>query len=267
MPTISVNGVQLYYEIHGPVNADLLVLSNGILMSTASWANQVSLLSRFFRVLVYDCRGMWQSEHPSGPYSMEIHADDLAGLLDELGYERAHIAGISYGSEISMMFALKYPERTLSLFVADGVSEIDPLLQAQCETWVTAAQRKDAHLLLQVTTPFNFSNQWIIKNPKILTALEEKYKQLDFEAFLHLMDSFFGLIITHRLKEIRCPTMVLVGELDILKSRAYAEKIAGAIKDSEYLVIPNAAHAVCFEQPAAFNSALLGFITKNQGEK
>src|SRR5512139_3983892 len=105
MPRIEANGIGIYYELHGPEGAEVLVLSNGVLMSTASWGFQVPVLSRHYRVLLYDCRGMWQSDHPSGPYSMELHADDLAALLQALGISRAHIGGVSYGAELCLIFA------------------------------------------------------------------------------------------------------------------------------------------------------------------
>ena len=109
MPKITVNGIQIYYELHGSPAAEVLALSNGVLMSTASWAYQIPDLSQHYQLLLYDCRGMWQSEHPPGPYSMALHADDLAALMQALGIKRAHIGGVSYGAEISMVFALKYP--------------------------------------------------------------------------------------------------------------------------------------------------------------
>ena len=120
MSEIEANGVKLYYELHGPETAEVLVLSNGIMMSTASWMYQTAVLARHFRVLLYDCRGMWRSEHPAGPYSMEQHADDLASLLDALHIQKAHIGGISYGSEVSMVFALRHPDS-------------DPLID--CDRW------------------------------------------------------------------------------------------------------------------------------------
>jgi len=142
MPRMRVGDAHLYYELHGPEEADVLVLSNGILMSTASWVFQTPVLSRHYRLLLYDCRGMWQSDHPPGPYAMNQHADDLAGLLDELGIERAHIGGISYGGEVSLTFALRYPERTRSLIIADAVSRVDPWLRTVVEGWIVAARAR-----------------------------------------------------------------------------------------------------------------------------
>ena len=263
MPFVEVNNIQLYYELHGSPEKETVVLSNGILMSTASWNFQIPLLSRHFQVLVYDCRGMWQSDHPEEPYSMEQHAEDLSGLLTQLNIERAHIAGISYGSEVSMMFALKFPLKTKSLLIFDGVSQIDPLLKSLGDMWVAAAEQKNAGLLLKVTTPLNFSEEWIIKNHKILPMLEEKYHQLDFEAFIRLMESFYDLNITASLNQIQAPTLVVVGEKDILKTREYSEKIAKMIPGAEFFIVPGSGHALCLEKPHEFNTLVMGFVYKN----
>jgi pimeloyl-ACP methyl ester carboxylesterase len=263
MPLINVNNINLYYELHGSSDGETLVLSNGILMSTASWNFQISVLSKHMRVLVYDCRGMWQSDHPEEKYTMEAHADDLFVLLNTLDIDKAHIAGISYGSEISMVFALKYPHKTKTLLVFDGVSHIGPLLKSFGDTWVAAAKEKNAGLLLKVTTPLNFSEEWIVKNSKLFPILEEKYQSLDFDAFIRLMDCFYNLNITEELQNIQIPTLVAVGEKDILKTRSYSQKITERIPQSEFYVVPGSAHAMCLEKPNEFNSIVLGFVKKH----
>ena len=263
MPTIQANGIQLYFEQHGWDNpGDVLVLSNGILMSTASWAYQTPVLSRHCRLLLYDCRGMWQSEHPPGPYTMEQHADDLAALLQVLGVETAHIGGISYGAEVSMVFALRYPERTRSLILSSAVSQVDPLLRGMMDGWISAVRAKDADMLFEVTLPVNFSERWIAANPAALQAARQRYRNLDMDAFLELLLSFSQLDITADLHRISAPALVMVGEEDILKPRKYAEIIAAQIPNSEFVVIPHAGHAVLWEQAPVFNSLILGFIAK-----
>ena len=265
MPKIEANGIQIYYELHGPEDVDVLVLSNGVLMSTASWAFQTTVLSQHYRLLLYDCRGMWQSDHPPGPYSMELHADDLAALLDGLGIQQAHIGGISYGAEISMIFALKYPEKTRSLILSSAVSQIDPLLKGFMESWIAATQAKDPDMLFDVTYPLNFSESWIAVNQAALDLARERYKMLDFDAFLELLLSFSQLDVTAELHKIAVPTLVIVGEEDILKPRQYAEIIAREIPNAEFVVVPHTGHAVCWEQPGVFNSLSLGFLAKQGG--
>ena len=263
MPLINVNDINLYYELHGPENADVIVLSNGIFMSTASWAYQVAALKQHFRVLVYDCRGMWKSDHPAGPYSMEQHADDLAGLLRTLGIEKAHIAGISYGGEISMVFAVKYSTMVRSLIVSSSVSQIDPLLKTIGQSWIGALQSRNGETLFTVTLPYNFSERYIQENHAMITNSAKRYELMDFDSVSELMAAFMKLDITGELKKIASPTLVIVGEEDILKPRKYSEIIAQEIPNSELVIIPHAAHAVCLEKPGEFNSAVLGFVLRN----
>ncbi|MBI9050529.1 MAG: alpha/beta fold hydrolase [Anaerolineaceae bacterium] len=263
MAIVNVNGVNLYYELHGPDNADVIVFSNGIFMSTASWGYQIAAMKEHFRVLVYDCRGMWKSEHPAGPYSMDQHADDLSALLLALDIPSAHVAGISYGGEVSMTFAIKYPHMVKSLIVSSSVSQLDPLLSAIGQSWTAAIQSGNPDTLFEVTLPYNFSESWIAENQGILDASRKKYAEMDFTSVGELMAAFTRLDLTGQLKQINAPTLVLVGEEDILKSRKYAEIIADEIADAELIIIPHAGHAVCLEKPASFNSAILGFVLKH----
>ena len=260
MPEIIANGCRFHYELDGPDDADVLVLSNGILMSTASWGYQVPIFSRCYRVLRYDCRGQWQSDHPAGPYSMELHAEDLAALLDALGIGRAHIGGISYGAEISLVFALKYPERVRSLVLASLVSQVDPVLAGIAGMWLAAAQRRDPELFFAVTYPFNFSQRWIAANPGLLTQARSRYAALDFDAVVELCRAFLALDITGELHRIAAPTVLMVGEEDNLKPRVYADRIACEMPQAAYGIIPRAGHALCWEAPLVFNSLVLGFL-------
>ena len=266
MPKVEVNGTAIYYELHGPENGDVLVLSNGVLMSTASWAFQTTVLARHCRLLLYDCRGMWQSDHPPGPYSMELHADDLAGLLDHLAIDAAHIGGISYGGEVSMVFALKYPSRTRSLIVSSAVSQVGRLLRGRIEAWLAAVRAKDAEMFFRVTYPTNFSESWIAANQPALDVARAKYDSLDYDAFLELLLSFSHIDITGDLRRIEAPTLVIVGEEDILKPRRYSEIIVREIPMAEFAVVPNAGHAVLRERPDLFNSLILGFLAKHSGQ-
>lgn len=260
MPKIEVNGVELYYELHGPADADVIVLSNGVLMSTASWGLQKASLSRRYRLLLYNCRGMWQSQHPVGPYSMEQHADDLAALMSALNIPKAHIAGISYGGEISMVFALKYPQMIKSLIISSAVSHSEPVLRGLVDAWSAAAHANDPQLLYQVTYPLNFSSAYIASNRIALEKAAARYSQLDMAAVLELFDCFQRLDITADLKRIQVPTLVMVGEEDILKPRYYSEIIAREIKGAQLVVVPGSGHALCLEKPTLFNSLVLGFV-------
>jgi pimeloyl-ACP methyl ester carboxylesterase len=263
MPTIQVNDVNLYYELHGPAGAPVLVLNNGILMNAAaSWVFQTPALSRHYRLLQYDCRGQGQSDHPEGPYSMELHAADLAGLLDALSIDRAHIAGASYGGEVAQAFALAYPARVLSLLLLDTASELGPELRATAESWRDAAHRADAEAFFNASVPWNFSPQFIRDHPALLADARRRYALLDFPAVTRLCDCFLGVDFTARLGEIAAPTCIITGELDLLKGPAYAHVLQSGIPHAELHILPGAGHATPWERPEEFNTVILGFLAK-----
>lgn len=244
MPTIQANGIQLYFEQHGWDNpGDVLVLSNGILMSTASWAYQTPVLSRHCRLLLYDCRGMWQSEHPPGPYTMEQHADDLAALLQVWASKRL----TSAASPTAPRLAWYSHCATLS------EPGLDPLVGGQPGGPATA--RHDGRVDLGSADPGcgyafrgdiagQFFRALDRRQPGRAASWRQRYRNLDMDAFLELLLSFSQLGITADLHRIGAPALVMVGEEDILKPRKYAEIIAAQIPNSEFVVIPHAGHAV-----------------------
>ncbi len=263
MPKIQTNGVELYYELRGAEDAPLLALNNGIIMNAAgSWVFQTQALAKHYRVLQYDCRGQGQSDHPDGPYTMELHADDLAALLTKLGYEGVHIAGISYGGEVGQAFALKYPQRCLSLILADTVSEVGPELRIIIESWLSAARAGDAEAFFSTTVPWNFSPEFVAANPKLLADAKGRYKLLDYPTIVRLSECFLEVDFTARLGEIKCPTCIIVGSTDLLKGPAYAAILKGGIPHAEYHILQGAGHASCWERPQEFNTVVLGFLAK-----
>lgn len=263
MPTIQANGVNFYYELHGPENAPVLVLNNGILMNAAtSWVYQTRALSKHYRLLQYDCRGQGRSDHPESSYSMELHADDLSALMDALGIKSAHIAGISYGGEVAQAFTLKYPEKVQSLILMETVSEVSTELRFIIQSWVDALKTGDALAFFNATVPWNFSPEFIANNTTLLEDAKKRYALLDFPAVIRLCEAFLEVDFTKRLNEIKVPTCIIVGGLDLLKGIRYAEILKKNIPHSEYHVLMGAGHASCWERPQEFNSVVLGFLAK-----
>ncbi len=264
MPQITVNSIQVYYELHGADDAPVLVLNNGLIMNAASsWIFQTKVLSKHYRVLQYDCRGQEQSDHPAPPYSMEQHADDLFALLAKLHIDYAHIAGISYGGEVAQAFALKYPQITRSLILIDTVSEVGPELRLVIESWVDALKANDATAFFHASVPWNFSPAWIAANTAILEDAKQRYPLLDFPAVIALCEAFFEVNFTSRLQQVHSPTCIIVGEFDLLKGIAYAQIIKREIPHAELHILKGAGHASCWERHEEFNSIVLGFLAKH----
>jgi pimeloyl-ACP methyl ester carboxylesterase len=190
---------------------------------------------------------------------MEQHVDDLVILLDELGLENVNITGTSYGGEVGMMFAARFPERVKRLVVIGCASDVDDELRRQIQRWANIA-RNNPDVLYDETAPENYTAHFLSERPEIFAAAKERmrgYPPDYFRAFADLCDAFLRLKID--LTRIACPTLVVVGAEDALKPVRYSERIAEGIADAELLVIPGAGHAVVIEKPGEVNDAIRRF--------
>src|SRR5579863_2495968 len=105
MPTIKVNDLTMYYEIHG--DGEPLVLIPGLRTDVSEYQRIIALLSAQNKVVALDNRGAGRTDKPDSPYSIELMADDTAGLLNALGIQSAHILGVSMGGRIAVALTLR----------------------------------------------------------------------------------------------------------------------------------------------------------------
>lgn len=266
MPVKKIDGVDLYYEIEGK-GAETVAFLNGIGMTVKAWQPiRGRILARGYRCLLHDCRGQLRSGKPiDSPYSMELHVADFLSLLDELGTERAHLVGTSYGSEIGMLFACTHPERTASLTAIAGVSELDGLMRAAAESWAVAADH-GAMPFFRCMLPWVYSSEYLVRNRELLRHREEAAMLLPpdyFAAFKRLVGAFLQFDITDRLNRILCPTLVISAERDLIKGPRFGRLIHENIAGSEFVVIPGAGHAVVLEQPDKIAEHTIDFIARH----
>lgn len=270
MPHLRVNDVDLYYEFHGPEDGELLILNNGVFMNTASWAFQLPDLARRYRVLTYDMRGQGQSEHPEGEYSLELHAEDLAALMDALKLGPAHMVGTSYGGELNLVMGIRHPGRCRTLVIIASVSHSDPLCAAMVERWRLAAKLGDGPAFFRLIYADVYSETFLVQRPDLIPMAEQRYATLDLPAAGRLLESFQKFNVTADLGKITVPTCIASAELDILKPRRYGEIMHRAIAGSEFHVIPEAGHVAVLEKAAEVNTIILGFLAKHpvpQGQR
>ena len=261
MPFAQINGIKMYYEVHG--EGVPVIFGNGIFSNTTGWVYQLPVFSKKYQVILYDMRGQGQSEKPEDPYSFELHAEDQKMLLDELGISEVHHVGISYGAELGLVFALKYPEMVKSLIACSAVSYVGTLLRSMCELWRYACVKSDPELFYYSTVPLNFGEQFIHEQTAILKAAKERYADLDYSPLVRLIDAFLMLDITNNLSKIKAPTCIIAGEKDILKpANPYSRLINEKIPNSEMVIVRGTGHAITFDKPNEFNSIALGFLEK-----
>lgn len=125
MPKAKINGININYEVHG--HGEPLVLIMGGICEHRGWMFQTCAFKKYYRVITFDNRGIGKSDRPGGcvAYSMKIMADDVVGLMDHLGIEKAHVLGVSLGGMIAQVLAINYPDRINKLILASTFARRD----------------------------------------------------------------------------------------------------------------------------------------------
>ncbi|HPE90323.1 MAG TPA: alpha/beta fold hydrolase [Spirochaetia bacterium] len=271
-----VGGIGLEYELESPGRGTTdsagapptVALLNGIGMSIAHWRPVADrLLAAGYRVLTHDFRGQLLSDRPSGAYSFELHARDLAELLAGLGIGRVFAVGTSYGSEVALTFARDYPGLCAGVAAIDGVTEYDDVLRAAIECWKSAALA-DPRTFYKSLLPWTYSAAYLAAHRDELAAREGLIAGLPrdyFEGFARLCDSFLAIRLSGDLGRISRPCLVVVGDRDILKPPRYSRIIADGVPGATYAEVAGAGHALAIEAPGELSDLLLGFFAEAAG--
>jgi 3-oxoadipate enol-lactonase len=259
----TVNGVETYYEIHGKQGAPWLAFSHSLACNVRMWDAQIEAFKDRFRILAYDTRGHGKSAAPAGPYTLEAMADDLRALVSHLDIQRLHFVGLSMGGMIGQTFAIKYPGIFSSLTLADTTSrypaEAAPLWQERIRT----AEAKGMQPLVQPTLERWFTEPFRKKGSDVVRNIATAISATPVAGYAGCCAAIPKINVTTRLKEIKCPVLVICGEQDPGTPPAMAREIQENTPGAKLVLIPQAAHLSNLEQPEAFNRALEGFLTKN----
>jgi 3-oxoadipate enol-lactonase len=265
--TISTNGQELYYEIHG--DGPPLALVMGIGYDSSLWRlHQVPALSQRFRVVTFDNRDAGRSSRASQPYGIGDMADDLAGLLDGLEIPRAHVLGLSMGGMIAQEFALRHPERLdrLVLSGAGGAparSAFDPI---RLWSWVKSHDDSGEAFAAQQFV-WLFSTGFLRNVAAVeqtLALLASNPNPVTPDAYARQAAAYLGHDVIDRLSSIRAPTLVVGGEQDLLTPPWILQEVANAIPGADLWVFrgDGASHLVPLERSAEFNQVVANFLSE-----
>lgn len=257
---LTTNGIETHYTIDG--DGPWLVFSHSLACSVAMWAPQVKTFAKRYKVLCYDTRGHGQSSAPTGAYSLEQLADDAKSLLDQLGIRSCHWVGLSMGGMIGQTFALKYPGVFKTLTLADTTSRYPADAQPTWQARIKTATEGGMEPITQPTLERWFTAPFRASGAKVVTDIAAAIRATPVDGFVGCCHAIPKIDLTGRLKEIKCPTLVIVGDQDPGTPPEMAREIHANLPGSELVVIPSAAHLSNLEQPDAFDKALAGFLER-----
>ena len=252
------NGVEINYEIEG--NGPWLTMSHSLACNLHMWDPQMAVLTKKFKVLRFDTRGHGQSSAPAGEYTLEQLADDVKGLLDSLSIKQTHWVGLSMGGMIGQAFALKYPGVFQSMVLADTTSRRPPDAAKMWGDRIETAKTKGMGALVESTLARWFTEPYRNARKDVMERIGNDIRRTPVNGFAGCCHAISKVDYLDRLKEIKCPALVMVGEHDHGTPPEAARVIQQNLPGSELKILASAAHLSNVEQEGPFNEAMMGFL-------
>jgi 3-oxoadipate enol-lactonase len=251
-----VNGTELYYEVSGKEGAPWLVLSHSLACNVRMWDPTIAAFKDQYRILNYDMRGHGQSAAPSGPYTLDMLADDVLGLMKECKIERCKYVGLSIGGMIGQMLALRQTKHFDKMVLADTGHTQPPEAIKQWEERIRIANTQGMKALVPSTMERWFTPAFRESAPA--KKIADIIAATPVNGYVGCGQAIMKLNTTARLKEIKVPVLAVTGESDGAAggTKYIGENVPGA----KFVSISQASHIANVEQPEKFNQALRDFL-------
>jgi pimeloyl-ACP methyl ester carboxylesterase len=247
-----VNGINIRYEVVG--TGPPLALIIGYRLHGGAWPEAfVDRLSEHFSVLTFDARGTGLSDKPASGYDLHVIATDVLGLMDHLGWPKAHILGFSMGGAISQELAIRYPDRVdrLVLFATFpgglyGVQASWPILRRLFE--LDGLSPEEA---ARQVWPVTYAPGYLSTNANAIEA--QMRREIAYPTPPHaaraLREAIQAFSTTFRLEQIGAETLVATGAEDILVPPENSHRLAHRIPNANLTMIPGLGHRAIWEAP------------------
>ena len=270
MPTVKVSDISIYYETCGEGEPLLLIMGYG--GNCRWWASQIPALSQDYQAIAFDNRGAGRSDKPDVPYTIEMMAGDTVGLLGALDIDAAHIYGVSMGGMIAQEFALRYPDKVISLILGCTTPGGRNSILADAETLAFLFDTERRKRLTpeedaRETLPYLFTQEFIDKNPRLMEAIVAstlEYGATPLHGYQRQGEAIMGFNAYDRLTEIKAPTLVIAGTADRLIPVENSRILASGIHNAELVILENVGHGFFTEAFEEANKAILDFLGRHR---
>jgi 3-oxoadipate enol-lactonase len=248
-----MSAVEVSYTVDGAADAPVVVLSNSLGATRGMWDPQVPALAERYRVVTYDGRGHGESPAPAGPYTIDDLVDDVLQVLDQIGAERAHVAGVSLGGMVGLRMAAREPSRVRRLAVMFSSAKVDPqgfLDRAGLARAGGTAQFAPAVVQRWLTPEF------AAQHPDLVARLEAMIAGADDEGYAACCEVVAGIDLREDLGRITAPTLVVSGSEDPALPPPHQEAVVAGIPGAALLTV-RGAHLANLERTLEVTGGLL----------
>lgn len=267
MPKVKVNEITMNYDQQG--TGEPLILIPYLAADYACYAFQVADYAKQFTCISVDLRGAGETDKPEGTYSTDLFADDVAALMQALGIDRAHIAGLSLGAATGMWLAARYPEKVKSLSLHSSWTKTDPFLKTVVEGWQVMARGLESvpEMVILGIFPWCYTPELYAAKPEYIDALADFVRgrpTQPLDAFMRQSNAVIAHDAESQLGNIQAPTQITFGWHDMVTSTRFADRLK-TIPQSELVIFEGCAHAPIYEKVDEFNQTTLEFLKRHSG--
>lgn len=237
-----------------------LFLIHGIGAARNTWARLLPVLTPHFTVVTYDLRGHGASPMPGGEFGLDELVADLERVRERTGFESAHFAGHSLGGMIGPAYALKYPERVLSLGILSTAAFRTEDDSAKVMGVVQAMEEKGIPQVLGTLTDRWFTDDFIAQHGDVVKRRLEQVIGTDAGVFLNVFRIYASVEMAPWLHKVTAPSLVLTGENDGGCNPRLNRLIDAALPNSELVILPGYKHSLLLEAGEIVAEHLRRFI-------
>lgn len=256
------DGTRIAYRLRsGGAGRPRIALVHSLAMDGDFWSPVADRLQDELDVLTWDCRGHGRSGKPAGPYRVEQFADDLADLLDHVGWPTASIAGASMGGSVAIAFAAAHGARVETLGLIDTTAWYGA---DAAKNWAERAAKAKAEGLVALVAFQQtrwFGDAFRDANPDVVAHCVETFLANDVDAFVATCGMLGAFDLRSALPTFRMPTAIAVGSEDYATPPAMAEILHGAIPHARYEILDGARHLTPIERADAVAAILRELVT------
>lgn len=256
---VARDGTQLAFKLGGTGPAHV-ALTHSLAMDGSFWKPVAERLVDVATILTWDCRGHGVSDKPSGPYSVEQFADDLAAIFTEIGWDKAVVGGASMGGCVTLAFAGRHAARMSGLGLFDTTAWYGPDAPRQWAERADKGVREGLASLVAFQQTRWFSEAFRAANPTIVEESVDVFLRNDVQAYSESCRMLGVADLRPVLPGIEVPTRIAVGEEDYATPPAMAEALHRGIAGSTFKIIPGGRHLTPLELPDVIAAELRQLI-------
>lgn len=257
MPTLTLQDVNIHYDLSGPGRAPVLLFSNSLGTSLAMWDPQMPELSRNYRTLRYDLRGHGQSQVTPGPYTIPQLAADVLHLLDALNIDKVDFCGLSMSGMIGMELALHAPHRLRKVIVCNTAPKLGT--SAAWNTRIQNVQSGGMKAVADAVIERWFTPEFRAASSAVVESTRQMLLNTPPEGYAASCAAIRDFDATNTISAIRVPTLIIHGTRDPVTAPDDGQKMDAAIPGAQLVNLP-VAHMSNIEAAPAFTMAVAKFL-------